>query len=376
MKKKILKGVIVLAILAGAIAITQILISTKPSPQSKSAKAIVINVKQYETENKSYDIDVEYPARVAAKDVVKLGVQASGQILPADVPLKVGQHFKKGDLIVNIYDEDIKASLVAQKSQFLNTLAKSLPDIKIDFSSEYEKWSKFFENISLNNPLPELPKINSLKEKVYLSAKGIISNYYTIEQSQIVLERYEVHAPFNGVFRDVTKEVGAIASMGGDIGTITSTDNLELIVGLSAIEAKLVNIGNTVKVVSIEGNQYNGRVARISPIVDQRTQRVMAYVSLKEPSMDIIEGQMVNVKIELNPLKNVIRIPREIITNEEQVYEIIDNKLKPIDIDILMNVGAYSYIRGLENGKKIVFESLVKPKMGTLVNVIENVENN
>ena len=102
----------------------------------------------------------------------------------------------------------------------------------------------------------------------------------------------------------------------------------------------------------------------------------MVYVSLKELSRDIIEGQMVNVEINLNNLKNVVRVPREIITNDEQVYEIVNSKLSPIDVNVLMNVGAYTYIRGLENGKKIIFESLVKPKNGTAINVIENVDNN
>ena len=376
MKTKIIKAIVIVAILVGSVVVANVLIKTKPITKIRKAEELVINVKQYEVENKDYDVIVDYPARVAAKYVVKLGVQVSGRILPSDVPLKVGQHFKKGDLLVNIYDEDIRASLISQKSQFLNTLAKSLPDIKIDFSSEYAKWSSFFENIILDEPLPKLPATNSLKEKVYLSAKGIISNYYTIQQSQIILDKYELYAPFDGVFRDVNKEVGSMSSAGSDIGTITSTGTLELVVGVSAVESKLIGVGNTVKVTASEGNEYKGTVVRISPIVDQRTQRVMVYVSLKELSRDIIEGQMVNVEINLNNLKNVVRVPREIITNDEQVYEIVNSKLSPIDVNVLMNVGAYTYIRGLENGKKIVFESLVKPKNGTAINVIENVENN
>ena len=255
MKTKIIKAIVIVAILVGSVVVANVLIKTKPITKIRKAEELVINVKQYEVENKDYDVIVDYPARVAAKYVVKLGVQVSGRILPSDVPLKVGQHFKKGDLLVNIYDEDIRASLISQKSQFLNTLAKSLPDIKIDFSSEYAKWSSFFENIILDEPLPKLPATNSLKEKVYLSAKGIISNYYTIQQSQIILDKYELYAPFDGVFRDVNKEVGSMSSAGSDIGTITSTGNLELVVGVSAVESKLIGVGNTVKVTASEGNE-------------------------------------------------------------------------------------------------------------------------
>lgn len=375
MKKRILIILIVISILTVSFLITKGLINSKPLPSIAEVKELVINVKEYVVKNTEYTIDINYTARVYAKDIVNLGVQVSGQILPGDIPLKSGQHFQKGDLLVNIYDKDIEANLKSMKSQFLNSLAKALPDIKIDFSNEFDKWASFFDEIELDKPLPKLPKMQTTKEKVYLSAKGIVSNYYSIEQTEIILDRYKIYAPFDGVLKNISKEVGSIASMGSDIGVITSTNNLELIMGVSALESTLLSIGKKVEIKSSSDKKYIGEIVRISPSVDQRTQRVLVYISLHEPSMDIIDGQMVDVNATLNPLENVTRIPREVINKYNQIYKITDNRLYPIDITSLINVGKYSYIKGVKDGTSIIYESLVEPKIGTKVNVIEKIVN-
>ncbi len=376
MRKKIITIIIIVAILCVSGLVAWRLIATSPQPPINKPEEVSINAKEYIAENKDYEIQINYPARVSARDIVKLGVLVNGQIIEGDVPLKAGQYFKKGDLIVNIYDKDFKSNLMASKSQYLAILARALPDIKIDFPKEFEKWSEFFDKISLEEDLPNLPKINSTKEKVYVSAKNILSNYYSIKQAEIVLDKYKIYAPFNGVFKTVTKEVGAIATAGGELGTISSIDNLELSIGVSPLEAKLISKNKYVKINSEGGKIYKGRVVRVSQLIEQSTQRVMVYISLNEPTMDVIEGQLIEASLELNSLKNVIRVPREIINKYGQIYKIVDNRLYPIEANILINVGKYSYISGIENGTRIIYESLIEPKTGTKVNIIEKVQNN
>ncbi len=376
MKKKIFVAVIILLIIGGSIAVTMGLIATKPTPPTKKPTELVINVKQYTVQDDSYSIDVEYPARVTAMDVVKLGAQVGGRIMDGDVPLRTGERFKKGDLLLNIYNEDIEANLMSQKSQFLSTLAKALPDIAVDFPQESQKWISFFDNIDLSKPLPALPEQGSTKEKVYIASKGILSQYYTIEQAEIQLSKYKVYAPFNGVFREIVKSNGSIAAANGDVATIVSTDLLEVSVGLTPTEAHLVNVGKKVSITAYDGTQYQGVIKRISPIVNANTQRVSVYIELHEPSLAIIEGQMVEAAIELNELKDVIRVPREIINKYGQLYRIEDNKLYATEVEVIMDSGEYSYIRGLDKGTKIIYESLIQPKDGTAVRVIEEVEHN
>ena len=74
-----------------------------------------------------------------------------------DISLKKGQNFRKGDVLVKIYNKDAKYALQARKSGYLNLLANILPDLKIDYPEYYESWVNFFESVKIDTDLPDLP---------------------------------------------------------------------------------------------------------------------------------------------------------------------------------------------------------------------------
>ena len=49
------------------------------------------------------------------------------------VSFSLGQYVEKGQLLAQIYKDEVELALKARKSSFLNTMTSLLPDIKIDF---------------------------------------------------------------------------------------------------------------------------------------------------------------------------------------------------------------------------------------------------
>lgn len=90
----------------------------------------------------------------------------------------------------------------------MSLLSQQLSDLAVDFPQEADKWSAFFNRLSVDEDLPPLPAVNSAKEKVYLAVRNVISEYYGVRQAEINLRKYAVYAPFDGVFSTVSKEVG------------------------------------------------------------------------------------------------------------------------------------------------------------------------
>lgn len=80
----------------------------------------------------------------------------------------------------------------------------------------------------------------------------------------------------------MSKEVGAIASVGGEIATITQTDRLELEAGVEPDYVRYFSCGSAVTVEDERGG-FRGTVARIAPFVDESTQRVKVYIRSKLP---------------------------------------------------------------------------------------------
>ena len=362
--KKSIVWIIVVSVLLGSVIAAAVLVLTKPESKRNPNKKQIIGVRTMVAQPGDYSVDMTYPGRVAARSIIALTSEVNGMLMPTQRILKVGEQFRKGDVIAKIYDEDVRATHQAQVSQFLSVLANSLPDIKIDFPELYDKWYAFFTQIEIDELLPDLPTIESSREKVYISSRNILSSYYNLRRSEIVLTRYEVRAPFNGVFLTVNKEVGSVTSANSVIAQITSTDMLELVVGVSLSDAKNLSEGTTVDVMSHTGESYKGVIDRIAPFVDQVTQRVNVYVLFSEPSMTIVEGQVLNLTMPSATLHEATKCSREALVGDTAVYAVANNQLVLRPVEVLATTHTSTYIKGVAAGDTLVGESLVSPYPG------------
>ncbi len=371
-RNRVIINLIVLAILAGAVLIAYLYIQSKPEPRKRAKAASTLSIKASKEKVADFPITISYPARVASQDVVALGVEVGGRIERGDVALKQGETFKKGELLFSINRDDINARLMSAKSKFLTTISQVLPDINLDLNDEYSKWNNFFNSISLEKKMPPLPEINGSKERVYIASNNIISQYYDIISLEISLDKHEVYAPFDGVFTSVTKEVGAIVSANSQLGTISSTNRLEVVVAVSLEDVGRIKEGDEAEVISRMDDKFKGAVKRVSSYVEPRTQMVDVYVHIFDSEKNIIEGEMVDVNLSAGTLTNVIKIPNEAIANNGVIYLIdSENSLRSKNVNIEYEIGEWTYISGVDDNSVIVQESIITPVEGMKVNIID-----
>lgn len=361
MKKKAINGILIVTVIAISLAATVFLVRSKPAPAKDNKIENVLYVKAENPVYNDQETEFVYRGRVSAYDNISLSAEVSGKIMQGDVRLKTGERFNKGNVIIKIYDEDIKASLRSGKSSFLQTVSRILPDMKVDFANEYQKWLNFFNAIDPDKALPALPKINSDKERVFLASNNVLSSYYNLQQQEIILERYVIKAPFTGIFKSVNKEPGAIASPGAELANIIRSDKLEIIVPVFPDDLKWIKKGEKVSITGIYGETYQATVSRISGFVDQSTQSVNVYLTYNPKGKDsFLEGEYVDVVF--NGVKvSGFEIPREALVDDHYVYELKDNMLEKTKVDVVRMSDDKVIIAGLDTSKVIVTESLTTP---------------
>lgn len=372
MKKKVISNLIVLAILLGSAAIAYLYIVNKPEVKKSPKAQTILSMKVAKEKVGEFPIEVDYPARVSSQDIVSLGVEVSGKIDKGEVYLKEGATFRKGDLLFSVNQDDINTQLKSDKSKFLTLMSQVLPDIKLDYSSEYEKWNSFFNSIEIDKPLPELPVFSNNKERVFIAAKEIVPSYYDIETKEILKSKHKIYAPFNGVFTTVSKEVGTIVNSGTVVGIISSTDNLDIVAGVSIEDAARFTLGDNAKVIARDGEEFVGKIKRISSYVNKSTQMVDVYINLHEPTKKIIEGEMIDVIIPAGRLKDVIKLPVEAVGNNGRIYGVNDeSKLYYIDAKVEYEIGEWAYLSGVKDGLNIIQESVITAYEGLPVNILD-----
>src|SRR6056300_460574 len=118
----------------------------------------------------TYQVSLESSGRLKAANRFDVFAEVTGKL--NNNSFREGNKFGAGSDLLVIENGEFNAQLNASRSSFLGLLSQLLPDISIDYSDEYDAWNTYTSNISVESPLPDLPKINNLKLKVKKYAKA------------------------------------------------------------------------------------------------------------------------------------------------------------------------------------------------------------
>ena len=368
MKRRIISISISIIVVIGAVILSSSMIRNKPEPQRNMAKEEILFVKTAAATSTEIHPQARYRGRVSSLANVNLSAEVSGKILAGDVPLKEGQSFKEGDLLVSIYKEDMQAALQSLRSSYLQLVSSALPDLKIDYPDEYKKWSDFFNAIDINSSMPALPELNSEKERVFVASKNILSQYYTIKQQEVNFSRYEIYAPFDGSYRSVSAEVGSVAGMNMQIASLIRTDVMEVIVPVLPEKLDWIRVGGQVSLQRNNGQEVSGEIIRVADFIDPTSRSVNVYVNVNNSrSSRLLEGEYVEARFTGIESASGMLVPREAFIGSSKLYVIEDGQLAEKEVLIIDRQEDFYVIQGYEEGEILVVESLVDVKPGQSV---------
>lgn len=327
--------------------------------------ATVLNVEE--------NFEVSGYGTVSSFNTVDVSAEASGKMSAGKRSLKPGVKFKKGDLLFKIDDTELRYTLRSRKSTFINQLANLLPDIKVDYNSEFKKWSDYIESIKLNENLPTLPSWNSDKEKIFLSTRMILTDYFSIKSLEEQLKKYSIYAPFSGMITEVYMPDFSFVNPGAKIIRIAQTGNYEIPVSIPVSQLHLIEIGTKCKVYSTDGTEKGaGSVVRISEVINKSTQSVSVYVKpIAYDNERFIEGEYLMVKIDAQTSHTGMRIPLSAIhENQVLVYSSADSLLRPKQINVLNENENGAFVSGLKNSEIVILHEVLNYSDTTKYGVI------
>jgi hypothetical protein len=357
----------VIGIIGGAFGLNRFLASQKKDPQKKPT----ITQKRFvRTEKVSYsDVPTEIVAygRVTSAQPLDLITEVAGRIKQGEVTLKAGQKFQKGALIFSTDETEAKLTLQASKSAFMKQVASILPDFKIDYSTSYDKWNQYFQQIEVDKPLPELPQPASAKEKTYLAMKDIFTQYYNIKSTEERLSKYKFFAPFNGSVSEVFLETGSFAGVGGKVARIVKTDQLELRAAVETSDIQWITIGKEVDVSTEDGTMtWKGRIVRINDVVNQTTQSLDVFIAVQPNKFPIYDGMYLKATIPGIMVKGGMVMPRNAVFDGNKVFVIEqDSILKTKEIKIHKINKESIVFSGLPVDSDLVYEQLINAQENT-----------
>ena len=331
-------------------------------------------VKTHTIQNDTVEIRINGFGRVSSSRNITLTAEVQGVLISTGFELKPGETFSQGQLLYKINDKEAQLALKARKSAFLNIMASSLADIKVDFPESASKWTAFLDNINLDNTLPELPEIKSSKEKTFLASRNVLTEYFNIKGDEERLKKYNVYAPFNGSVVDVNSEIGGIVNPGTPIATIIKTVSLEVAIPVNTSDISLVKIGNNVALFSQDKTiSFEGKVSRIAQNINTNTQSIDVFISIESNEKGkLFNGMYLEASIYAGNVYDADEIPRRSLLNDGRVFIVQDSILLKKELTIVKKNKNTVIVRDLTDNDMVVIEPVPGAVDSMVVTPIKN----
>ncbi len=354
-KRKLIISLTGVVLLVGGIAISRMLAGSGGSKDTNAPADIGIPVSTEIVNNGPVKATLAITGRVISAEKVELYAEVSGIATYGARPFKSGTKFSRGDILLRIDDREFKRALASSKSQFMNTISKVLPDLKLDYPDYYQSWKQYLLAFKVDQPIKKLPESDNEQLKLFLTGRDIFSGYYNILEAEARLSKYSIRAPFNGSLTESFVNRGALIRTGQQLGEFIKSGQFELEASVMHDHLKFLRKGQIITLSAINASKtYEAKLIRINDKIDPGSQLVKIYFQLNDPALK--SGLYLEGKIGATTISNAVKLPIQAIVDESHVFIIKDDKAVKSMVSIMDQSTDSVVIAGLKNGDKVIID--------------------
>jgi len=363
--RSVILSILGILIIIVAFSLSKSIANSNPPPRKEASK-VVKDVYFLEVKNNVYNVQIPSNGVLEAYQRIKITARVQGLMQTITPLFKTGQAYRKGQTLVQIESSEFRSNVIAQRAAMYNLITSVLPDLELDFPQAYETWRSFLLDFDLEKTVPSLPVMEE-NVRLFISGRGIISSYYSLQNLEKSLTFYNIKAPFDGVLVAANVTEGSLIRPGQELGDFIAPDHYELKVSLPKSYVEKIAVGATVELKSIDTqNSYQGKVARINSKVNTQTQSVDVFIRVR--STELKEGVYMEAQIGALEFENVFAVDRGLLNGDQQLYIIEEDKLQLKQVSVVHFTDTDAFVSGLADGQKIVAQPIIGAYQGMEVN--------
>ncbi len=337
-------------------------IANSNPPPRRQAEKVVKNVFTKEVKNGSYNVQIPSNGLLEAYQRIKITSRVQGLMQTINPLFKSGQSYKKGQVLVQIASSEFNSNVIAQRASLYNLVTSVMPDLQLDFPQAYQSWKTYLKEFDVEKATPPLPDMDE-DVRLFISGRGIISSYYSLQNLEKSLTFYTIRAPFDGVLVAANVTEGSLIRPGQELGDFIAPDNYELKVALPKSYVEKIDIGATVELKSIDTQKkYSGTVSRINAKVNTETQSVEVFIRVS--SSELKEGVYLEALIGALEFSDVVALDRGLLSGDQELYLVEDDKLVLKKVEVAHFTDSHAIIGGLKDGVVVVAQPIIGAYQG------------
>ncbi len=368
-KKTLLICIIILLVAGG---VTAFIFMTEPTAEREGAtRETAMLVEVTAAERGDFRPTIVTTGTVQPAEDVILSPRVSGMIIRRSPDFVPGGFVPKGQTLLQIDPADYRNALELRESD----LRQALADLKIEEGRQdvaRQDYQFLGDTLSEENEALVLrePQLEAVKARVEAARAAA-------RQAELQLERTAIKAPFNAHILSRNANLGSQVAPGDNLGRLVGVDEYWVTATVPLSHLRWLAFpegsreqGAEVKIRSRtawpEGQYRTGYLYKLMGALEGQTRLARVLVRVPGPlayqddsTPSLIIGAFVEASIKAKEIKDIVRLNRDYVREDETVWVMEEGKLRIQKVDIAFQDAKYAYISsGLSEEEQVVATNL------------------
>lgn len=285
---------------------------------------------------------------VLPNESLELKSEVSGKII--SIQFREGKQVKKGDLLIQMNDDEIKALLEKQRY-----------NQKLNEDNEFRQ-RKLLEK-------------DAISQEEYDNALNRLNTTVAdIRLLEAQLAKTRIQAPFDGVIGLRFVSEGAYISPNNVIATLYNISPAKLEFAVPGRYSTQIAPGKKIRfAIESDLQVYEGQVYAIEPRIDPATRTLTIRAMAENRQGRLLPGQFVKVELILESLSNAILVPTEAVIPEQagkKVFVMENGKAKEVFIETgIRTANSLEVLSGLKANDTLLTTGILQLRPGMDVQI-------
>jgi RND family efflux transporter MFP subunit len=359
--------------------------SSESSPSGKKVQEASLPVKVDVARIGDLIITLKSPGEAVTDLNIVMKAEVSGMIKKLNV--EESKHVKKGDLLVELDDEEHRLDLERQEAERLKVLSEYLVEKRFADQGELsptvdaEKVQKARDKYEIARKLYRAGQISrveyeeafkeyemfliesgEMKEEILAATKNLTQREIGMREAQLNLEKTKIRAPFSGIVFDIQVSPQEHVTTGNELFTLVNIDRIQVQARVLESEIGKMQVGREVdlKFSAYPGKVFKGKVKAISPVVNPDDRTCKVTIEVANPEEEIKPGMHTDVEIAADIYTDRLLVPQDAVlvrTGRKLVFVVEEGIAKWRYIEVgLENEDYAEVLDGVKEGEVVIIE--------------------
>lgn len=252
---------------------------------------------------------------------VDVAPKVNGRLEAVDV--RIGDRVRRGQRLALVEDRELREQVRQQESAYevgKASIRQSEADLGVAESNARRSRSLFERKILAQQMLEDAEaNAQSARAQLDLARAQFAQAGYRLEELRITLANTRIVSPVDGFVAKRYVDPGAQVSPAGPVVSVVDISLVRLVVNLVEKDLRRVQAGvpAAVQVDAYPGQTFEGRVARLAPVLDPATRTAQMEVEVPNEDARLKPGMYARVEIQTAHEDNALVVPRNAVVDQE-----------------------------------------------------------